>query len=98
MDDPDVYVNMPDSPLPSALPKGWTVSHPADPLTVVGPELDLKISFFSGLLGGSVEEQVRSAWRQLDPEFDKPDPGAGRDAVDGWLGQRNADCLRYARQ
>jgi hypothetical protein len=72
MDDPDVYVNMPDSPLPSALPEGWTVSHAADPLTVVGPELDLRISFLSSLPGGSVEEQVRSAWRQLDPEFDKP--------------------------
>jgi hypothetical protein len=72
MDDPDVYVNMPDSPLPSALPKGWTVSHPADPLTVVGPERDLRISYFSVLLGESVDDQVRSAWRQLDPEFDKP--------------------------
>jgi CubicO group peptidase (beta-lactamase class C family) len=72
MDDPEVYVNMPDSALPSALPKGWTVSHPADPLTVVGPEGDLRISYFSVLLGGSVDDQVRSAWRQLDPAFDKP--------------------------
>src|ERR1700683_288760 len=72
MDDPDVYVNMPDSPLPSALPKGWTVSRPSDPLTVVGPEGDLRISYFSARLGGSVDDQVRSAWRPLDPEFDKP--------------------------
>jgi CubicO group peptidase (beta-lactamase class C family) len=72
MDEANVYVNMPDSPLPSALPKGWRVSHPADPLTVVGPEGDLEISFFSGLPGDSVDDQVRSAWRQIDPEFNKP--------------------------
>ncbi len=85
MADPDVYVNMPDSPLPSALPKGWTVSHPADPLTVVGPERDLTISYFSGLPGGSVDEQVRSAWRQLDPEFDKPvRHQADMPSTEGW--------------
>jgi hypothetical protein len=50
MDSPEVYVGMPDSLLPSALPKGWTVSRPANPLTVVGPELDLRMFFFSELI------------------------------------------------
>ncbi len=72
MNSSEVYVGMPDSLRPSALPKGWTLSHPANPLTVAGPELDLRISFLSSLLAGSVDDQVLAAWRQLDPGFDIP--------------------------
>ena len=70
MDRPEVCVEMPDSPFPSILPKGWTIFRPADPLIVVGPEFDLKISFFSEPQTGSIDEQVRAAWRQIDHGFD----------------------------
>lgn len=72
MNDKEVYIGMPDAPLPSALPKGWTVSHSSDPLVVTGPEGDLTIAFFSVPLVGSVEERVRSAWQEMDAAFDVP--------------------------
>jgi CubicO group peptidase (beta-lactamase class C family) len=85
MDSPEVYVGMPDSLLPSALPKGWTVSRPDSPLTVVGPELDLRMFFFSELIAGSVDELVRAAWRQIDPGFDSSiRQQAEMPSTDGW--------------
>jgi hypothetical protein len=45
MDRAEIYVGLPDSPLPTALPSGWTVVRDGDPLTVAGPELDLNVTF-----------------------------------------------------
>lgn len=85
MDSTEIYVGMPDSLLPFALPTGWTVSRPSDPLTVVGPELDLRISFFSGLLAGSTDDQVLAAWRQIDADFDMTiRQQAEMPSTDGW--------------
>ncbi len=72
MDRSEVRIEMPDSPLPSVLPGGWMVIQNADPLTVAGPELDLKVTFLSRLLGGSIENLVGAAWREIEPSFDVP--------------------------
>ncbi len=72
MDRAEVYVAMPDSPLPTALPSGWTVLQEGDPLTVAGPELDLKVTFLGRPLADSIESLVRAAWREIEPSFDVP--------------------------
>lgn len=85
MDGQVVYAEMPDSPLPSLLPKGWTVSHDSVPLTVVGPELDLRIAFFCGPTVRRMDDQVRSAWHQIDPEFNMPvRQQAEMPSTEGW--------------
>lgn len=76
---------MPDSPLPSALPSGWTVAQATDPLIVVGPELDLKLYFFATPETDSVEDQVLSAWREIDNAFNAPiRQQAEMPSTDGW--------------
>lgn len=85
MTNPEIYVGMPDSPLPAALPTGWTIAQTADPLIVVGPESDLKLAFFVGPSDGSVEDQVRHAWREIDSSFDAPiRQQAEMPSTDGW--------------
>jgi CubicO group peptidase (beta-lactamase class C family) len=72
MDKPQMYVTMPDAPLPIALPGGWTVRNQADPLTVVGPEADLELSFLTRSGTGDLEELIRLAWQEAKPGFDVP--------------------------
>jgi CubicO group peptidase (beta-lactamase class C family) len=85
MTNPEVYVGMPDSPLPAALPTGWTIAQSADPLIVVGPEGDLRLTFFASELTGDMEDQVRRAWREFDSSFDAPiRQQAEMPSTDGW--------------
>jgi CubicO group peptidase (beta-lactamase class C family) len=72
MDESTVYVAMPDAPLPIALPGGWTVTKEGDPLTVTGPESDLKMSFLARPIADDIEELIRVAWKEVDPGFDVP--------------------------
>jgi CubicO group peptidase (beta-lactamase class C family) len=85
MTDSELYVGMPDSLLPSALPSGWTVERETDPLIVVGPESDLKLAFFAAPSDGGVEDQVLRAWREIDSNFDVPvRQQAEMPSTDGW--------------
>jgi hypothetical protein len=72
MDKSQVYVTMPDAPLPVALPGGWTVVNQGDPLTVIGPESDLELSFLSRPVVDDIDDLIRSAWREVKPGFDVP--------------------------
>jgi CubicO group peptidase (beta-lactamase class C family) len=72
MDKSKVYVRMPDAPLPLALPGGWTVVNHGDPLTVLGPESDLELSFLARPLIGDITDLVRLAWQEVKPGFDVP--------------------------
>ena len=85
VDSSEVYVEMPDALLPNALPKGWTVANAAAPLTVAGPESDLKITFVGAPLTGSLGDCARAAWRRIDHEFDIPiRQQAEMPSTDGW--------------
>lgn len=72
MDKSSVYVTMPDATSPIALPGGWTAVNQSDPLTVVGPESDLTLSFVASLFATDAEEMLRLAWRRVKPDFDLP--------------------------
>ena len=67
-----VYVAMPDAALPVALPGGWTVVNQGDPLTVIGPESDLELSFLARPVGDDIDDLIRLAWQQAKPGFDVP--------------------------
>lgn len=85
MDKSPIAVVMPDAPSPVALPGGWTVASQDDPLTVVGPESDLTLSFVAGSAATDVEEMLRLAWRRVQPDFDLPvRQKAEMPATDGW--------------
>ena len=72
MNKSQVYVTMPDAPLPVALPGGWTVVHQGDPLTVIGPESDLELSFLARPVVDDIEELIRLVWQGVKPGFDVP--------------------------
>jgi CubicO group peptidase (beta-lactamase class C family) len=67
-----MFVAMPDAPLPVALPGGWTAVNRGDPLTVVGPELDLTVAFVACPATTEVEELFRLTWQRVKPDFDLP--------------------------
>lgn len=67
-----VYVAMPDAPLPIALPSGWAVVNQSDPLTVVGPESDLELSFIARPVVDDIGDLIRLAWQEVKPGFDVP--------------------------
>jgi CubicO group peptidase (beta-lactamase class C family) len=72
MESSKTYVAMPDAASPVALPNGWTAFEEADPLTVVGPESDLRMSFLVRPVTPDSEQFLRLAWQQVNPEFDIP--------------------------
>jgi CubicO group peptidase (beta-lactamase class C family) len=72
MDKSQLYVTMPDAPLPIALPSGWTVANHADPLTVLAPESDLELSFLALSVADDIEDLVRLAWQKVKPAFNLP--------------------------
>jgi hypothetical protein len=61
---------MPDTGIPVALPDGWTECSDETPLTVVGPEADLRMSFVVGVGGSDQEAVFREAWLRVNPGFD----------------------------
>ncbi len=80
-----VYVAMPDAPSPVALPTGWTVASAGDPLTVTGPESDLKMSFMARAVNGEVEGLIRAALQEAEPGFNLPvRQKMEMPATDGW--------------
>ncbi|HTU35449.1 MAG TPA: serine hydrolase domain-containing protein [Candidatus Acidoferrum sp.] len=89
MEDPsvsEVRVNLPGAPAPVTLPRGWSVgTEPAEAVTIVSPEGDLRVAFVVVPLEGTPEQMAAAAWRAFDSRFDfpvlqkMPMPGAG-----GW--------------
>jgi len=64
MDQSQEYVVMPDSPFPVLLPGGWTIVNEGDPLTVMGPELDLKLSFIARPVVDDITDLLRRVWHE----------------------------------
>lgn len=88
MDELRVNVTMPDAPLPTPLPDGWTVVNLGDPLTVMGPELDLQLSFLARPVVDDVADLLRRAWQEIKPGFDIPIlHKVEMPARDGWDGE-----------
>jgi len=78
-------IAMPDAPSPIALPGGWTVASQDDPLTVVGPESDLTLSFVASPAATDAEEMLRLAWRRVKPDFDlRVKQKVEMPTTDGW--------------
>ena len=83
-----VSVTMPDAPSQTALPNGWTVVNPGDPLTVRGPELDLQLSFLVRPVVNDISDLLRCVWREVNPAFDIPIlQKVELPAKDGWHGE-----------
>lgn len=72
MDDSRVYVAMPEALLQVPLPGGWTVVHQGQRLTVMGPELDLELSFLARPVAGDMADLLRCVWQEVKPGFDVP--------------------------
>lgn len=83
-----IIVTMPDAPLPTALPNGWTLVNPGDLLTVVGPESDLQLSFLSRPAVEDIADLLRRVWREVKPGFNIPIlQKVELPAKDGWDGE-----------
>jgi CubicO group peptidase (beta-lactamase class C family) len=88
MDDYRVNVRMPDAPSPTPLPDGWTVVSLGDPLTVMGPELDLQLSFLARPVVDDIADLLRRVWLEVRPRFDIPVlQKVEMPAKDGWDGE-----------
>jgi CubicO group peptidase (beta-lactamase class C family) len=72
MDESRVYVTLPQALLQVPLPSGWTVVRQGETLTVMGPELDLELSFLVRPFATAMTELFRCAWQQVNPGFDVP--------------------------
>jgi CubicO group peptidase (beta-lactamase class C family) len=85
MDESREYVVMPDSPFPVPLPGGWTVVNEGDPLTVMGPELDLELSFLARPVVDDITDLLRRVWQEVKPGFNVPLlHKVAMPAKDGW--------------
>jgi len=69
MDKPKLYISLPDAPLPIVLPGGWNIVNQGDPLSVIGPESDLKMSFLARPVMGDIDDLIRAAWQEVEPGF-----------------------------
>jgi CubicO group peptidase (beta-lactamase class C family) len=61
---------MPDAPVPTLLPDGWTVVNSGDLLTVMGPELDLRLSFLARPVVDDIADLLCRVWSEVKPGFD----------------------------
>src|SRR5258708_31541232 len=87
MNESQVYVTMPDAPLPVALPGGWTLVNQDEPLTVLGPESDLQLSFLARPIAGEIDDLVPLAWQDVKSGFNIPVyHKVELPASDGWDG------------
>ena len=76
---------MPDARLPVILPSGWTVVNQGDPLTVMGPESDLELSFLARSVVGDIDDLIRRAWQEAKPGLEVPVlQKVEMPATDGW--------------
>jgi CubicO group peptidase (beta-lactamase class C family) len=88
MDESREYVVMPDSPFPVPLPGGWTIVNEGDPLTVMGPELDLELSFIARPVVDDITDLLRRVWQEVKPGFSVPLlHKVAMSAKDGWDGE-----------
>ncbi len=90
MDEFRVNVIMPDAPLPTLLPNGWTVvnSNSGDLLAVMGPESDLQLSFLARPVVDDIADLPRHLWSEVKPGFDIPIlQKVEKPAKDGWDGE-----------
>src|SRR5260370_25654449 len=76
MEDPslsEIRVNLPGACAPTKLPAGWSRgSDPADGLTIISPESDLRVAFVVVPLAGTPEETAGLAGRLLHTGFGFP--------------------------
>jgi CubicO group peptidase (beta-lactamase class C family) len=63
---------MPDSPVSTPLPGGWSVIRDGDLLVVACPEKDLQLAFLARALSERMEELAGAAWREVEPGFNVP--------------------------
>lgn len=85
MEKSEIYIAMPDVAQPVALPNGWAVTNESEPLTVIGPESDLNLSFVVSSGSTEAEELFRRAWQLVKPDFDLPvKQKVEMPATDGW--------------
>src|SRR5260370_758701 len=69
----EIRVNLPGACAPTKLPAGWSRgSDPADVLTIISAESDLRVAFVGVALAGTTEESAGLAWRLFDSGFDFP--------------------------
>jgi CubicO group peptidase (beta-lactamase class C family) len=90
MDESRVCVAMPEALVQVPLPGGWTVVHQGERLTVMGPELDLELSFLARPVAGDMADLLRCAWQEVKPGFDVPVlQKVDMPAQGGWDGEMN---------
>lgn len=88
MDEFRVNVTLPDAPLPTPLSDGWTAVNLGDLLTIMGPELDLQLSFLARPVVDDIADLLRRVWREVKPGFDIPIlQKVEMPAKDGWDGK-----------
>jgi hypothetical protein len=81
----EIHITMPDASLPVILPGGWTVVNQGDPLTVMGPESDLELSFLARSVVGDIDDLIRRAWQEAKPGLEVPVlQKVEMPATDGW--------------
>jgi CubicO group peptidase (beta-lactamase class C family) len=67
----NIYVGLPNTMLPSRLPNGW-FTEGTEPLTVSGPEKDVRMSFVVLPASLDMAELTASAWKEVSPAFAVP--------------------------
>lgn len=89
-------------------PKGWTLRKASDLLTLVGPEGDVRISFFDAQERDAARA-IAAAWKRVDPAFalktkttNKPPPREGWEEVTQVVydtaGAESREVIAYARR
>ncbi len=69
---PETLVRLPNCAEPIPLPNGWTQLADSTPLTLVGPEPDLRIALSVVPKTENLEDAAYGAWHEFDPEFRYP--------------------------
>src|SRR5580658_8721444 len=67
----NIYVSLPHSMLPTRLPNGW-FTEGTRPLTISGPERDVRVAFVVLPAGVGMAELTMSAWQEVSPAFALP--------------------------
>ncbi len=65
-DNLETLVRLPNCGTETPLPKGWTSLAGSTPLTLVGPEQDLRVVLLTASVTASMEEIATHAWQQAD--------------------------------
>ena len=68
----EILLVLPGSKEQTRLPKGWRPLPDAEPLTLIGPEEDLRLTLLIVPCGETLEDTARQAWKRGDPDFQYP--------------------------